>query len=69
MFLTPLLVICRTVREFPAPFVSTLAGVFASHAVFPSIFHQDPRYFYQGSGSVQSRLTRALSWAVIVRSD
>jgi hypothetical protein len=22
-----------------------------SHAVFPSLFHQDPRYFYQGSGS------------------
>jgi hypothetical protein len=40
-----------------------------SEAVYPSIFHQDPRYFYQGSGSVKSRLLHALSWAVIARSD
>jgi len=45
-------------------------GYYASgRAVFPSLFHQDPRYFYQGSGSVKSRLIHALSWAVIVRSD
>jgi hypothetical protein len=33
------------------------------------MFHQDPRYFYQGSGSVKSRLMHALSWAVIARGD
>ena len=37
--------------------------------MFPSLFHQDPRYFYQGSGSVESRFAHALSRAVILRSD
>jgi hypothetical protein len=44
-------------------------GGFLSGAVFTSIFRQDPRYFYQGTGSVKSRLIQALSWAVIPRSD
>jgi hypothetical protein len=40
-----------------------------SHAVLPSLFHQDPRYFYQGSGSTKSRLAHALSFTVVVRGD
>jgi hypothetical protein len=30
-----------------------------SHAVYPSLFHQDPRYYYQGSGSIKSRVLHA----------
>ena len=40
-----------------------------SHAVFPSLFHQDPRYFYQGTGTTKSRLYHALSSAFVARSD
>jgi hypothetical protein len=40
-----------------------------SHYVFASLLHQDPRYFYQGSGSKKSRLVHALSSAIIARSD
>jgi len=56
-------------KRFAAGYADRLIGGFLSQAVFPSILHQDPRYFYQGSGSVKSRLTHALSWAVIARSD
>jgi hypothetical protein len=38
-------------------------------AVFPSLFHQDPRYFYQGTGSITSRTWHALSFAFICRGD
>jgi hypothetical protein len=38
-------------------------------AVFPSWFHQDPRYFYKGTGSVWSRTGYALSTAVISKGD
>ena len=38
-------------------------------AVLPSILHQDPRYFYQGSGSIGSRAWHALSSAFICRGD
>lgn len=40
-----------------------------SHYVFASLLHQDPRYFYQGTGSRKSRLYHALSSALIARSD
>ncbi|MGH9325361.1 MAG: carboxypeptidase-like regulatory domain-containing protein [Terriglobia bacterium] len=56
-------------RRFGAALGDVLIGGFVSAAVFPSIFHQDPRYFYQGSGSFKSRLVHALSYAVIARSD
>jgi len=56
-------------RHFGAEFGDSLIGGLLSRAVFPSIFHQDPRYFYQGTGPVRSRLIHALSWSVVVRSD
>jgi len=39
------------------------------HYVFASLFHQDPRYFYQGTGTKKSRLYHALSNAFVARSD
>lgn len=56
-------------KRFAAALGDDLIGGFVSGAVYPSIFHQDPRYFYQGSGSFKSRLLHALSYAVIARSD
>ena len=56
-------------KRFAAGLGDDVIGSFMSQAVFPSILHQDPRYFYQGSGTVKSRLKHALSWAVILRSD
>ncbi|MEK6397459.1 MAG: carboxypeptidase-like regulatory domain-containing protein [Terriglobus sp.] len=38
-------------------------------AVFPVIFRQDPRYRFQGSGTVMSRTRHALASVVICRSD
>jgi len=38
-------------------------------AIFPSLFHQDPRYFYKGTGTVRSRLGYALSNTVICKGD
>lgn len=56
-------------KRFAAGLGNTLIDGFLTEAVFPSVLHQDPRYFYQGSGTVKSRLLHALSWAVIARSD
>jgi len=56
-------------KRFAAGYADRLIGGFLSQAVFPSILHQDPRYFYQGTGSFKSRLIHALSWAIILRSD
>jgi hypothetical protein len=46
-----------------------LFGTFMGGFVFPAVLHQDPRYFYKGTGSVISRALYALSAAVICRGD
>ncbi len=38
-------------------------------SIMPSLFHQDPRYFYKGTGTVKSRALYALSTAVRARGD
>ena len=56
-------------KRYAASFGDGLFSNYLSHAVLASLFHQDPRYFYQGSGSNKSRLEHAVSFAVILRSD
>ena len=38
-------------------------------AILPSILHQDPRYFYQGTGTTGSRLRHALESPFMCRGD
>jgi hypothetical protein len=38
-------------------------------ALFPIWFHQDPRYFYRGTGSGASRVWYAVTRAVVTRGD
>ncbi len=38
-------------------------------AILPSLLHQDPRYFYQGTGSTSSRIRHAMLSAFIARGD
>jgi len=39
------------------------------HTVFPVLFHQDPRYFYKGTGSVVSRIGYAIGTAFVCKGD
>ena len=45
------------------------SDLFFGGAVLPSLLHQDPRYFYQGTGSNRSRLMHALSAPFVCRGD
>jgi hypothetical protein len=56
-------------KRFAAKFVDGRTSDFLTHAVFPSLLHQDPRYYYQGSGSIKSRLMHAVGSAFVTRSD
>jgi Carboxypeptidase regulatory-like domain len=38
-------------------------------AILPSLLHQDPRYFYQGSGTTRTRLRHAILSAFIAKGD
>lgn len=56
-------------KRWAAKFGDGRSSDFLSHAVFASLFHQDPRYFYQGTGTTKSRLYHAVSNAWVARSD
>ena len=56
-------------KRFAAKFADGRSSDFLTHAVFPSLLHQDPRYYYKGSGSVKSRLVHAVGSAFFTRSE
>jgi hypothetical protein len=45
------------------------SNVLLGDAVLPSLLHQDPRYFYQGTGTTSSRMRHALLSPFICRGD
>jgi len=44
-------------------------GNMMTEGIFPSLLHQDPRYFRKGSGSIMSRTGYALSRVIITEKD
>jgi hypothetical protein len=56
-------------KRYGASYANLAVGTTLGGAVFPILFHQDPRYFYKGTGSTRSRALYALSTAVIARGD
>lgn len=56
-------------KRYGAALANHAAGTLLGRAVYPSIFHQDPRYFYKGKGSIGSRALYAIAAAVIARGD
>ncbi len=56
-------------RRFGAGFGDETIGRFFASAIYPSIFHQDPRYFYKGTGSVKARALYAITRTIVTRGD
>lgn len=56
-------------QRFGAIYTNDLTDIMVGGALLPSILHQDPRYFYQGTGTKKSRLLHALSSPIITRGD
>lgn len=52
-----------------ATFAGGYTNILIGDALLPSLLHQDPRYFYQGTGTTKSRLLHALSFPLISRGD
>jgi len=48
-------------KYFGTSYADLLVGNYMSEAVYPSILHQDPRYFRRGAGSGRSRFAYAVS--------
>lgn len=56
-------------KRYGAAFGDAAVYNYLGVAVFPSLFHQDPRYFSKGSGGFGSRAAYAASRALITRGD
>ncbi|WP_187290231.1 carboxypeptidase-like regulatory domain-containing protein [Terriglobus saanensis] len=56
-------------KRYGASYATSAVGRFMGYAVLPSVFHQDPRYFYMGSGSTRSRAFYAMTRPFVTRGD
>jgi hypothetical protein len=56
-------------KRYGADYADLFAGHMIGGAILPSLFHQDPRYFYQGTGTVRSRAWHAISSSFLCRGD
>jgi hypothetical protein len=56
-------------ERFGAVYADGLTDILFGGAILPALLHQDPRYFYQGTGSIKSRTLHALASPFICKSD
>jgi hypothetical protein len=56
-------------KRFGASYANLVTGTFIGSAILPSLLKQDPRYFYKGTGSKQSRILYAIANSVICKGD
>jgi hypothetical protein len=56
-------------RYFGTAYADVVIGDFMTEAIYPSLLHQDPRYFRRGTGSGLSRLGYAVGRIFWTRTD
>ncbi len=56
-------------KRFGANYADGLTDTMIGGAILPSLFKQDPRYFYKGTGSIPSRAMYAIANSVICKGD
>jgi hypothetical protein len=56
-------------KRFAASYGTGAVDTMLGSAVLPSLFKQDPRYFYKGSGTIKQRALYAISMSVICKGD
>jgi len=56
-------------ERFGVAFTDSATDIMFGGAILPSLLHQDPRYFYQGSGTTGSRLRHALLSPFVCKGD
>jgi hypothetical protein len=56
-------------QRYAASYGDRIDATFFSAAIYPSIFKQDPRYYYRGHGHIITRALYAISTVVICKGD
>jgi carboxypeptidase family protein len=56
-------------ERYGAAYANGFTDIMIGGAILPSLLHQDPRYFYQGTGTNKSRAKHALTSPFICKGD
>lgn len=56
-------------ERYGAAYTGSFSDIMIGGAILPSLLHQDPRYFYQGTGSRKSRALHAIEAPFIAKGD
>ena len=56
-------------KRYGAAFADGTISTFLGGAILPTLFRQDPRYYYQGTGSNASRARHAVASVFVCRGD
>ncbi len=56
-------------KRYGAAYADGFIGNMLGNALLPSLLKQDPRYFYKGTGSTQSRILYAIANSVVCKGD
>jgi hypothetical protein len=56
-------------KRFGAQYADAVNGVIIGGVIMQTVFHQDPRYFYKGTGSFRSRALYAIATAFVRKGD
>ena len=56
-------------QRYGAAYAGAASDVMIGGAVLPSLLHQDPRYFYKGTGTKKERVLHALASPFICKGD
>ncbi len=55
--------------RFGTQYADHVGSLIIGHVVMQTIFHQDPRYFYKGTGGIRSRALYAIGTAFVRKGD
>ncbi len=56
-------------KRYGASLAGETTGVMFRDSIYPSLFHQDPRYYYKGTGTKWQRFEYAMATSVICMGD
>ena len=56
-------------KRYAGAYAGSVSSRMIANGLLPSVFHQDPRYFYRGTGSGMSRALYAIKSVFVARGD
>ncbi len=56
-------------ERFVANYANSFSDIMLEGAILPSLLHQDPRYYYKGSGTAKSRMAHVVESLFVARGD